>query len=119
MESQLNILLLGIVTYDEHPTRKLRKGPSYISCVRRLENAIGIMEPEQTPLITTSDVTDESSVSEVNTPSSSQVKCREQNESISSDHVSLVNVTSDSDQCPLEHPVGVSVSSLYWRRKGI
>ncbi|KAG8242039.1 hypothetical protein J6590_059305 [Homalodisca vitripennis] len=36
------------------------------------------------------DVTDESPVPEVNTPSSSQVKCREQNESIASDRVSLL-----------------------------
>ncbi|KAG8286903.1 hypothetical protein J6590_048993 [Homalodisca vitripennis] len=59
------------------------------------------------------DVTDESPVPEVNTPSSSQVKCREQNESIASDRVSLVNVTSDNNQCPLEHSVGVSVSSHF------
>ncbi|KAG8327821.1 SUMO1 sentrin specific peptidase 8 [Homalodisca vitripennis] len=58
----------------------------------------------------TNSVTDESPVPEVNTPSSSQVKCREQNESIASDRVSLVNVTSDNNQCPLEHSVGVSVS---------
>ncbi|KAG8296524.1 hypothetical protein J6590_055170 [Homalodisca vitripennis] len=57
------------------------------------------------------DITDESPVPEVNTPSSSQVKCREQNESIASDRVSLVNVT--SDMCPLEHSVGVSVSSHF------
>ncbi|KAG8293214.1 hypothetical protein J6590_023373 [Homalodisca vitripennis] len=114
----VNFLWISSDEHDSIPGVKSETVSYQTAIKRKLCEEVGEchrsnMEPEQTPL-TTSVVKDESPVPEVNTPIifTSEVP-------ISSDHVCLVNVTRDSDQCPLEHPVSVSVLSFFCRRKGI